>query len=281
MLNYLSGIAAAYDRFAAVSRATRDAAAAADICFVHDTYAVPSASAFARRNAHRVTSLGCFVAPNFASIRMYSQLRDLELKLGRDRAEVALLPRSLTELTLNLRGMRTKWKVFRPLCCLQVLKIYNLDQTLNIRVQLDDSFATALPLLRVFHVAFPGIRSKALATTAKVVMPHLVELKIYHVKIKHLDLHFMSALISLTLLGCIVSTVSAPCSNMRLKCGWRDETTVLVTPNLRSLTVEGVGLHKLDGSRCRHALGIWCKNKCSIEWVGARPNVEYLKEVRY
>ena len=60
--------------------------------------------------------------------------------------------------------------------------------------------------------------------------------------------------------------------------------TVLVAPNLRSLNIhEGYpyegGLYKLDGSKCRHALSILCRNS-SIEWVGAKPNIENLREIK-
>ena len=147
------------------------------------------------------------------------------------------------------------------------------------KVLLDDSFATALPLLRVFHV-HSGLNKQhnmALETTAKVVMPHLVEFEILNVNIVHLDLHFMSALKSLRLINCNVSTVSAACSTMVLKYCRMREGTVLVTPNLRSLTVDKGGLYKLDGSKCRHALSIWCKASY-IEWVGAKPNVKNPRE---
>ena len=233
-------IAAAYDRFAAVSRASRDAAAAAEIRFIHDTYAVPKAVAFARRNADRVTSLGDYVAPDFASIRMYSQLRHLELDLERDRGEIALLPRSLTKLDVSLHTWSIDWENFRPLGCLQELQITSLHKWSYVEVQLDDSFATALPLLRVFRV-FPGLdcrRGVALETTAKVDMPHLIELTIAsRVQIVHLDLHFICALKRLILDNCIVSTVSAGCSIMVLYSCWRREGMVVVTPNLRSLII--------------------------------------------
>ena len=122
---------------------------------------------------------------------------------------------------------------------------------------------------------------RELETTAKVVMPHLVELTLMHVDVVHLDLHFMSALKNLSLEKCIVSTASAACSTMVLKHCSMNEAMVLVTANLRSLTLEwGDHLHKLDGSRCRHALSILCKNS-SIEWVGAKPNIENLREVVY
>ena len=63
-------------------------------------YNRPGAKAFALRNADRVTSLGAFAAPNFAAIRKYSQLQDLTIQLGRDRASIALLPCSLIRLVV-------------------------------------------------------------------------------------------------------------------------------------------------------------------------------------
>ena len=267
-----------------MSRATRDAAAAAEIRFAADakipylqhTYATRRSSGnFARRNADRVTSLGSFEAPNIASIRMYSQLRDLKLKLDPKRESAALLPCSLTKLVVSLRTWSIDWDNFRRLCYLQELRIYNQDEMAGFGVLLDDSFAIALPLLRVFYVS-PGVynrRNTALKTTAKVVMPHLVELYLNTVNLGHLDLHFMSALKRLWLYNCTASTVSAACKTMETINCWMREGTVLVTPNLRSLTIFGGGLHKLDGSRCRHALSIVCKHS-SIEWVGAEPNIE-------
>ena len=267
-----------YTRFAAVSRAAHDAAAAAKIRFVDNTYRTRGAIEFARRNADRVTSLGAFLALDFASIRMYCQLGDLQLDLELGRENVALLPCSLTELVITLDTVRMDWSIFRPLCCLQELDIYNWDCTPGFGVQLDDSFATALPLLRVFHVS-PGFHNQSLATTAKVVMPHLVELTMSNVNIVHLNLHFMTALKSLRLSVCTVSIVSAACNTMELcGCGMK-EGTVLVTPNLRSLTIYTGGLHKLDGSRCRYALSIMCYFDSSIEWVGAEPHVENLRDV--
>ena len=260
-------IAAAYDRFATVSRATRDAAAAAEIRFVHEAYYTRGATAFALRNVNRVKSLGAFGAPDLASIQMYSQLQDLVLDLGLEIATIALLPHSLTKLVLSLDTVRIDWEVFRPLCCLQELRVYNRGRIADL-VQLNDIFATALPLLRVFHVS-PGQRNAALETTAKVVVPHLVELDISRVNLVHLDLHFMSALKSLTLRNCNVFTVSAACSTMVLKGCWMREGTVLVIPNLRSLTISYGGLCELDGSECRHALSIVCRGS-SIEWVGAQ-----------
>ena len=276
-----------YDRFAAVSRATRDAAAAAEIRFAtypeietyRYIYAPRRASgAFARRNADRVTSLGPYMASDFASIRMYSQLRDLELELDPERESVALLPRSLTKLDVSLHTVRIDWESFRPLCCLQELKIYSPHDKSASVVQLDDKFATALPLLRVFLVKQYGHRPMALETTAKVVMPHLVELDISHVNIEHLDLYFMTALKSLRLVNCTVSTVIASCSTIVLVYCRMGEGTVLVTPNLRSLTIHG-GLQKLDGSKCRHALSIVYYHKGSVNWVGAKPNIENLREM--
>ena len=229
---------------------------------------------FAQRNANRVTSLGCF-APNFAEIRMFSQLRHLSLDLEKE-ATVALLPRSLTYLSVTLRSMCINWEHYRSLSCLQVLQIHSMDFSSYKTVQLDDSFATALPLLRVFRVDLGcGSRhGKALETTATVVMPHLLGLTFSQMNIVHLDLHFRSALKSLTLVECTVSAVSAACSTLALYCCRMREGTVLVTPNLRSLFIYGGGLHKLDGSKCRHALSIVYKNKSSLEWVGAKPNVE-------
>ena len=159
-----------------MSRATRDAAAAAEICFVRNTYATRiSSHAFAQRNADRVTSLGYYFALNFASIRIYSQLRDLELELDPKRENVALLPRSLTKLVVILCSWSIDWENVRPLRYLQWLQVHNRGDKPGSGVQLDDSFAIALPLLRVFHMS-PGIRTEALATTARVVMPHLVVL---------------------------------------------------------------------------------------------------------
>ena len=126
-----------------MSRATRDAAAAAKIRFVDNTYCSCRATDFfARRNADRVTSLGAFVAPDFASIQMYSQLRDVELELGADIAKIALLPRSLTELVLRLHTMRIFWENFRPLCCLQELEVNNQETSQT----LESSWMTALQL---------------------------------------------------------------------------------------------------------------------------------------
>ena len=260
-----------------MSRATHDAAAAAEIRFFFVDYATRGATTFAQRNADRVMSLGYYGAPNFDSIRTYSQLKDLNVTLGVDVAKIALLPRSLTKLEVSLHTVRIDWENFRPLCCLQELKVYNQEDKSDIGVQLDDSFATALSLLKVFHLT-PGLRFVASETTAKVVMPHLVELKIYHVKNVHLDLHFMSALKTLILAGCTLSTVSAACSTLILHNCQMREGTVLKIPNLRSLTINGEGLHKLDGTRCRHALSIVCKVGC-IEWVGAKPNVDNLRKV--
>ena len=288
--------AAVYIRFAAVSRAARDAAAVADIRFVWKTYYSRSSThkfvassyrpnkasgKFARRNADRVTSLGGFMAPNIASIWMYNGLRNLEIKLG-SSADVALLPRFLTKLVVRLRIMRIKWENFQLLCCLQELQVHNDGSVADIEFQLDDSFVTALPLLRKFHIspAMHCLYWVALKTTAKVFMPHLVELSISYVKIVHLDLHFMNALNNLSLVGCTAVTVSAACSTMRLEYCCMDKRTVFVSPNLRSLTIHGGGVHKLDGSRCRHALSIFCKAS-SIEWVGAKPSVDNLREVRW
>ena len=268
-----------------MSRASRDAAAAAEIRFGYTAYHTRKANviAFARRNADRVTSLGDFVAPNFVCIRKFNQLQDLDLTLGAEIAKIALLPRSLTKLVGGLHSVRIDWRTFGPLRCLQELQIYTPGLQSGFEVQLDDSFATALPLLRVFVVS-PGVygrRFTALKTTAKVAMPHLVELTICHAQIVHLDLHFMSALKSLRLLDCTVLTVFAACSDMVLKkCLMRNfRGTMLVTPNLSSLTIDGGGLHKLDGSRCRHASSTMCMYKSSVEWVGARPNVAYLGEM--
>ena len=188
---------------------------------------------------------------------------------------------ALTKLVVRLHTGRIDRDNFGPLCCLQELKIYSHSGTSGFEVQLDDSFATALPLLRVFVVS-PGVygrRFAALETTAKVVMSHLVELDIRRVNIVHLDLHFMSALKSLNLVDCTVSTVSAACSTMRLEFCGMNQGTVLVSPNLRSLTTLGGGLYKLDGSRCRHGLSIICMNKSSIEWIGAKPNISNLREI--
>ena len=287
-----------YDRFAAVSRATRDAAAAAEIRFVDKTYAIRRASTFALRNADRVTSLGAYFAPNFPSIQMYSQLQDLVLNLGSlsslEKANVALLPCSLTKLVITLRTWSINWENFRPLCCLQELKVYNRKDWSGSKVQLDDSFATALPLLKVFHMEAGTFDPPELvrvidrpymplATTAIVVMPHLVELLIMQANMVHLDLHFMSALKSICLINCTVSTVSAACSTMMLDSWWIKKFkmgTVLVTPNLRSLTIYNGGLHKLDGSKCRHALSILYRHS-SIEWVGAKPNLEKYSSIEY
>ena len=273
---------AAYDRFAAVSRATRDAAAAAEIRFVDNTYAPWRATAFAQRNADRVTSLGAFVAPDFASIQPYSQLRDLELRLYRERAEIAWLPRSLTKLAIALPGTEINWEDCRPLCCLQELQVYNVGCWAAPGIRSDDSFATALPLLRVSLVTPVRVMQPftVLKITAKVVTPHPVELSLACMKIVHLDLHFMSALKSLSLLDCYVNTVSAACSTMRLEFCRMSKGLVLVTPNLRSLTIDmGGGLpYLLDASRCRHALSIVCKHT-AIEWIGAKPDVESLRDV--
>ena len=272
-----------------MSRAARDAAAAAEIRF-GNTYSTRRASGkFARRNADRVTSLGAFEAPNIAAVRKYSQLRDLKLKLDPERESVTLLPCSLTKLVLSLRTWSIDWDNFRPLCCLQELKIYNhAPSNTNLsgfRVQLDDRFATALPLLRVFDVA-PGAYNRpntALETTAEVVMPHLVELAIRRVNLVHLDLHFMSALNSLRLHDCTASTVSAACSTIILSNCWMREGTLLVNPNLRSLSIYGGqiggGLHKLDVSMCRHALSILCTNNSSIEFIGAKPSVDNIRGI--
>ena len=124
----------------------------------------------------------------------------------------------------------------------------------------------------------PGFRIVALETTAKVVMPHLVELDIFQVDIGHLDLRFMSALKSLSLAGSTISAVSAACSTMILEYCWMNMCMVLVTPNLRSLTTWGGGLYKLGGSECRHALSILCNDDSSIEWICAKPDVEILRE---
>ena len=179
-----------------MSRATRDAAAAAEIRFADYAYAIPGASAFALRNADRVRSLGTFEAPDFATIQPYSQLRDLEIELASVSANVALLPCSLTKLEVDLCFWSIDWDNFRQLRCLQELQISNFrGSTSGFSVQLDDSFATALPRLRVFHVS-PGrynVPYAALETTARLVMPHLVEFNISHMNTVHLDLHFMSA----------------------------------------------------------------------------------------
>ena len=163
-----------------MSRATCDAAAAAEIRFVNTTYNNGRAIAFARRNADRVTSLGAFVAPSFAAIQPYSQLRDLDIgALGVEIAKISLLPRSLIKSVVSLQTVRIDWRIFGPLCCLQELQVFYYSSKGGSGIQLDDSFATALPLLRVFDVS-PGVRTEALETNAEVVMPHLVELKISH-----------------------------------------------------------------------------------------------------
>ena len=275
-----------YYRFAAVSRATCDAAAAAEIRFVRNIYGTHRANDFARRNADRVTSLGTFEAPDFASIQLYTQLRDLELELGGEGPEVALLPCSLTKLTLTLQSTCINWENFQPLCCLQELQIDTWGYKLHDKVQLDDSFATALPLLRVL-ILYPGLsrgrlnidNSMALETSSKAVMLHLIELNIFGLDVVHMDLDFMSALKSLRLFMCTVSTVSAACSTMVLEACRIRVSLVLLTPNLRSLTTCWDGLYKLDGSRCRHALSILCKNNSSIEWVGAEPHVGKIRVV--
>ena len=156
-------------------------------------------------------------------------------------------------------NVRMDWKTFPPLSCLQELDLHSKDVTSGLEVQLDDSFATAMPLLRMFHMTAQRCdqRNVALETTAKVVMPHLVKLTISWFEMVHLDLRFMSALKSLDLYDCTVSTVSAACTTMDLTLRTKREGTVLVTPNLRSLAIHGGG--KLDGSRCRHALSIVCR----------------------
>ena len=261
-----------------MSRATRDTAAAAEIRFVYQTYATKEATAFALRNADRVTSLGGYGAPDVASIHPYSQLQDLVLDLEEiEGEEVVLLPCALTKVALFLQGMNINWEDFRPLGRLQELQIYNQSGRSGFKVQLDDSFATALPLLRVFHV-HPGVRV-ALETTAKVVMPHLVKLDISQVNMVHLDVHFMSALKSLNLHDCTISTVSAASSTMVLHVCWMRKGTVLVAPNLWLLRILWGGLTKLDGSKCRHALSIVCRGS-SIEWVGAKPDVDDLRDYR-
>ena len=192
---------------------------------------------------------------------------------------MALMPCSLTKLVVSLRTWSIDWETFRSLRCLQELEVCSDSGEPGDDVQLDDSFATALPLLRVLHVS-PGVfhRHAALETTAKVVMPHLVELSKSHVNVVHLDLHFMSALNSLDLFGSTISTVSADCSTMLLHACRMREGLVLVTPKLRSVNILGGGLHKLDGSKCRHALSTLCKHS-SIEWVGAKPNVGSLEKI--
>ena len=266
-----------------MSRATRDAAAAAEIRFVDKAYATEGATAFALRNADRVKSLGPFKAPDFDSIQPYSQLQDLELKVETDGAKIALLPCSLRKLLVELpisRIRRIDWKTFRPLCSLQVLKINPTPGKSFIVIQLDDSFATALPLLRVFHVeASWKWLGAMLITTAKVAMPHLVEVTLSWVTTVDLDLRFMSALESLSLHHCNVCVVSAACCTMVLDSCWARIFwgMVLVTPHLRSLTTNGGGLYMLDGSRCRNALSILCMHS-SIEWVGAKPKIENLEE---
>ena len=64
-----------------MSRATRDAAAAAEVRFVDNTYAARGASTLALRNADRVTSLCDNVVPktDIDSIRMFTRLRDLDM----------------------------------------------------------------------------------------------------------------------------------------------------------------------------------------------------------
>ena len=168
------------------------------------------------RNADRVTDLGSYHAKNVASIQPFSQLQRLVLTLESERTEVALFPCSLIKLLITLCNVRMHWKMFPPLCCLQELDLRARYQTPGLRVQLDDSFAVALPLFRVFRVCDRRYTDLgvALETRAKVVMPHLVELTIYQFDTVHLDLRFMSALKSLTLLDCTVSTVSAACSTM-------------------------------------------------------------------
>ena len=124
MLTFGGSTSAAYDKLAAVSIATRDAAAAAEICFVHEPYATRGATLFAQCNAHQVMSLGDFIPPDFDSIRIYTRLKDLDLKLDGQRGDVlALLPRSLTKLVISLQDGRLDWTVFRPLCCLQELRV--------------------------------------------------------------------------------------------------------------------------------------------------------------
>ena len=229
-----------------------------------------------------MTNLGYFEAQDFASIQPFRKLQDLVLDIGTDVAKIALLPCSLTKLVVSLQTWSIDWETFWPLCCLQELEVYNHSGESAADVQLDDSFATALPLLRVFHV-IPGYFNQpnmALKTTANVVMPHLVQLAISNTNMVHLDLHFMSALNSLSLVNCDVSIVSAACSTMVLEACCIRESLVLVTPNLRVLTIDTGGRHFLDGSRCWHALSIVCKDS-SIEWVGAKPNVEHLTEVVY
>ena len=79
-----------------MSRATRDAAAAAEIRFVDKTYSAHEASgAFAQRNADRVTSLGAYHAFELASIQMYSQLRDLVFNLIMEDRTVSLICHAL------------------------------------------------------------------------------------------------------------------------------------------------------------------------------------------
>ena len=240
------------------------------------------APAFALLNADRVTSLGAFMAPNFASIQPYCQLQYLQVTIGVEIAKISLFPHSLTKLVVHVHNVGVDWNVFRPLCCLQELKVYNWGSAGGniFGTQLDDSFATVLPLLRVFSLipAMTGQLYVALETTAEVVMPHLVELSISHVEIVHLDLHFMSALKSLRLFDCTVSTVSAACSTMVLEDCCMGEGAVLVTTNLRSLTIYWGGLHRLDSSRCLQAFSFLCKNS-SIKWIRGKSNARNLGEV--
>ena len=257
-----------------MSRATRDAAAAAEIHFGQNTYTTRRATLFAQRNADRVTSLGAFVAPNFASIRIYSQLRDLGLKVGRARANIALLPCSLTRLGITLQGMNINWEVFRPLCNLQELRIFGLDCILWDKVELDNSFATALPLLRVLHVDARPCDNAALWTSTKVAMPHLVELSVFCLKKVHLDLHSLSGLKKISLVHCATCDVSRASSTMtQYDCSIKQG----MLTNLRSMILHG-GLHMRDGSDCWHDCSILCV-LTPITWVGAQPKIRHFRQM--
>ena len=257
----------AYNSFAAVSTATREAAEEVEIRFADDDYdSDVHARDFALRNAHRVSSLGAFRAPDYASIDSFSLLRELKLKRTFEADKFALLPRALEKLDLRPSGVSIDWEPFQRLGWLRELKLFCLVLPEG-RVQLGDSFANALPNLTTLWIraVFADGTCAPLAATAKMAMPRMDSLTLCHVDLGHLGLDFMPALRTLSLCNSTVSSISTACSTLQLtNCQLR--VSLLLPPTLRSLTVIGGGPHRLDRSLCRQTF-TFAHADTPVEWV--------------
>ena len=231
-----------------------------------DDYDSDGAREFALRTAHRVSSLGAFRAPDYASIEPFSLLRELKLKRTFEADKIALLPRALETLHLRPTGVSIDWEPFRRLGWLKELKMCCLVLPEG-RVQVGDSFANALPNLTNLWIKaiFTDGTSAPLAATAKVGMPRMDSLTLCHVDLGHLGLDFMPALRTLNLCNSTVSSISTACSTLQLtNCQLR--VSLLLPPTLRSLTVIGGGPHRLDRTLCRQTF-TFAHADTSVEWV--------------